>query len=114
MAICKPAVAKVVVHMDTDIQGNTEQVTSTASELVGCIAGAGWGAIAVRIYDTANGVQDPLARKIFIAANAGEGMAFTPCQPMPFEHGIFVVFEQGGVPPGGGLGGGEISLVINR
>lgn len=114
MAICKPAVANTLVHMDTDIQGNTEQVTSTPVELVGIIASAGWGAIAVRIYDTANGVQDPLHRRIFIAANAGESSSFTPCQPMKFEHGIFVVFEQGGVPPGGGLGGGEISLVINR
>jgi len=114
MAICKPAVAKAIVHIDTDVQGNTFQATSTPTELVGCIAGAGWGAIALRIYDVADGVQRPLMRRIFIAANAGEGMAFTPCQPMPFEHGIFVVFEQGGIPPGGGLGGGEISLVINR
>jgi hypothetical protein len=114
MAFFKPSVAKEVIHIDADVQGNTTQAVSTPCEVVGCIATAGGSAVAIRIYDNANAAQNPLDRKILMGANTGESSSFTPCQPMPFHKGVYVVFEQGGVAPGGGVGGGEISLVINR
>ena len=112
--ICKPAVASATVHIDTDREGNAVQAVSTPCELVGVLGTACGSAIAVRIYDNANSNPRPLDRKILMSANTGESTPFCPCQPMRFEHGIYVVFEQGGTPPGGGIGGGEISLVINR
>ena len=107
--ITKPAVAKYTINIDTDVQGNSYQAVSGPCELVAVLASAAGGAVAIRIFDTATGSSAQVNRRLMIAANTGESTPFTPCQPMQFNHGIFVVFEQGGTPFGG-----EVCLVVTK
>ena len=107
--ICKPATALQFVQTDSDTTGNTRVISTSPHEIVGMLVTAGGGAIAVRVYNAKGAATaDPL-QSVLIAANAGESTPFTPAQALPFNKGIYVVFEQGGA----GVGGGELTLVIN-
>ncbi len=105
----KPSYAKHTINVDSDIQGDTYQAVDSPCEVVGILATAQGSAVFIRIYDTATGQNDPSHRKVSIAANIGESTQFTPVQPMNFEKGVYLEFEQGG-----GVFGSEITLVINK
>ncbi len=106
--IVKPGYAKHTITFDSDVQGNAYQAVGSACTLVACMAYASGAAVAVRLYDSRNSEASPERRRVIIGANTGESTPFTPSQPMRFNHGIYVVFEQGGTPFGG-----EIVLVVN-
>ena len=106
----KPSPANYTITIDSDISGNTVQAVDNPCELVAILGAAGVGALFARIYDTRNAESDVSHRRTFIAANAGESTPFTPCQPMKFEKGVYIVFEQGGI----NQGGGEVCLVLNK
>lgn len=107
--INKPAVASYTINVDTDVYGNTYQAVDSPCELVAVLASAAGGAVAIRFYDTDTAAAIPANRRLMIAANTGESTPFTPCQPMKFNHGVYLEFEQGGAPFGG-----EVCLVINK
>lgn len=102
--------ASLTVSYDSDVTGNTVQVSGGAIEVVGIIASAGGAALAVSFYDVNNGAADPNKKRAFIAANAGESTPFTPRKNMLFTRGLYMVFEQGG----SGQGGGEVTLLLDR
>ncbi len=105
----KPSYAKHTITVDSDITGNSFQAVDSPCEVVAILATATGSALFVRVYDTDTEQETPGLRRIAIAANTGESTPFTPSQPMNFNTGVYVVFEQGGGPFGG-----EVTLVINK
>ena len=105
----KPSYAKHTITVDSDIQGDTFQAVDSPCEVVGVLCTAQGSSVFVRLYDTASGQTNPAHRRVSIAANIGESTQFTPVQPMNFDKGVYVEFEQGG-----GVFGSEITLVINK
>ncbi len=105
----KPSYAKHTITIDGDLVGTENQAVDSPCEVVAVLATATSTALFVRLYDSALGSDAVADRKVAIAANTGESTPFTPSQPMNFEKGVYVVFEQGG-----GGAGGEITLVINK
>lgn len=86
------------------------QLATSARSVSAFVVTAGGSAVAVRIYDTANGQNLTSTKNIILAANAGESTSFTPARAMTFKKGILLDFEQGGPDQGGG----ELSYILDE
>ena len=99
--INKPAVSRYKYTLNSN--NLSEQLsTSGGIEIVAVLVTGGGSSAAVRIYDSADGVNQPapFADSFLLAANAGESTPFTPARPIKMDKGLYIELEQGG-PQGG-------------
>jgi hypothetical protein len=92
--ISKPAVVPYKYNLDGDLETYRQLATSAKEVCSVMITSTGTSTFA-RVYDTDSSTRKDVKKCIPIAANAGESVTFTPAQPILFEKGIYLEFEQG-------------------